>query len=411
VACGVLVSLDAADAMRLVGLSLLIGLCAGIQSGEIPAELENYVTDPIARHTACSADANTPSVCVLEGYVTQAVSVDYYILTLPSEGLLYETSSNFRSFGSEPLMAPNPIGQHMLPFLVTDPLHQVVYVPPRNKWPTPSAWDLFTFAVESPIARNELDQTIMVRSEPGIVVITNPQRQIAGSDFSLVNSADGWTLSGQLEVVDGNMPSQGVRHQAVAWGGLNHYIYGVDEVQSLDFATGIDLAKWYFEASPEVFYRKELAAAYGGYLKFRFRSQYGNFYELNDPLDWVTIECESCDSGQGARIIRFIDDTLRWIGNEVHMAFYLHENGRWSYDPLNSAAEFTYATQCQIAAILTNVSRIAILGDFTRGGEGIALDDVVIVAANASLQPTYPLSCQQGCVCRHNPTLVHPTCC
>lgn len=31
-ACGVLVSLDAADAMRLVGLSLLIGLCAGIQS-------------------------------------------------------------------------------------------------------------------------------------------------------------------------------------------------------------------------------------------------------------------------------------------------------------------------------------------------------------------------------------------
>ena len=30
------------------------------------------------------------------------------------------------------------------------------------------------------------------------------------------------------------------------------------------------------------------------------------------------------------------------------------------------------------------------------GGEGIALDDVVIVAANASLQPTYPLSCQQA---------------
>ena len=33
-----------------------------LRSGEIPAELQNYVTDPIARHTACSADANTPSV-------------------------------------------------------------------------------------------------------------------------------------------------------------------------------------------------------------------------------------------------------------------------------------------------------------------------------------------------------------
>ncbi|CAK9021749.1 DnaJ-like subfamily B member 5 [Durusdinium trenchii] len=180
-------------------------------------------------------------------------------------------------------------------------------------------------------------------------------------------------------------------------GGLNHYIYGADEVQSLDFATGIDLARWYFEASPRIFHRKELAAAYGGMLRFRVRSQYGNFLELNDPLDWVTIECQSCDSGQGARIVRFVDETLRWIGNEVYMELYLHENGRWSYDPLNSAAEFTYATQCQIAAILTNVSRIAILGDFTRGGEGIALDDVAIVAADASLQPAYPLSCQQAC--------------
>ena len=32
---------------------------------------------------------------------------------------------------------------------------------------------------------------------------------------------------------------------------------GADEVQSLDFATGIDLAKWYFEASPSVYHKKE----------------------------------------------------------------------------------------------------------------------------------------------------------
>ena len=33
------------------------------------------------------------------------------------------------------------------------------------------------------------------------------------------------------------------------------------------------------QASHEIILQ-ELAAAYGGYLKFRFRSQYGNFYEL-----------------------------------------------------------------------------------------------------------------------------------
>ena len=37
---------------------------------------------------------------------------------------LYETSPNFRSFGSAPLMAPEPIGSHLLPLLVTDPKHQ-----------------------------------------------------------------------------------------------------------------------------------------------------------------------------------------------------------------------------------------------------------------------------------------------
>ncbi|CAE7845310.1 Dnajb5 [Symbiodinium sp. KB8] len=383
-----------------------------LSTGEIFSELQSYVRDPIARHTACAVDADTPTVCVLEGFVGGTTDLDYYILTLPEEGLLYETSPNFRSFGSEPLQAPDPIGPHLLPFLVTDPKHQVVYVPPPNKWPTPNAWTTFTFVVRSLIGLSQDGETIIdVQSEPGLVVLVNPHRQIAGSDFNLADGADGWTVSGQLEVVGGNTPSAGVRHQAVSWGGLNQYIYGADEVQSLDFATGIDLAKWYFEASPKVYHKKEMAVAYGGTLRFRVRAQYGDFLELNAPLDWVTIECESCDTGHGARIIRFVDDTLRWIGNEVYMEFLLNENGRRSYDPLNSAADFQYATACQIAAILTNVSRIAILGDFTRGGEGIALDDVAVVAADASEQPAYPLACQQGCICRHNAALIHPTCC
>ena len=140
-------------------------------------------------------------------------------------------------------MAPEPIGPHLLPLLVTDPKRQVVYVPPENKWPTPNAWTMrpgtalhglagrFTYVVEAPILRNALDQLIYVarrclgssaavevRSEPGLVVLANPEGQIAGSDFSLVNNADGWTMSGQLEVVGGNSPSEGIRHQAISWG-------------------------------------------------------------------------------------------------------------------------------------------------------------------------------------------------
>ena len=39
---------------------------------------------------------------------------------------------------------------------------------------------------------------------------------------------------------------------------------GVDEVQSLDFATGIDLARWYFEASPGVFHKKACSTQRSG---------------------------------------------------------------------------------------------------------------------------------------------------
>ena len=48
-------------------------------------------------------------------------------------------------------------------------------------------------------------------------------------------------------------------------GHLGHIVpfRGADEVQSLDFDTGIDLAKWYFEASPSVFHKKAHPSSIG----------------------------------------------------------------------------------------------------------------------------------------------------
>ena len=36
-------------------------------------------------------------------------------------------------------------------------------------------------------------------------------------------------------------------------------MYGTGKVQYLDFATGLERSKWYFEASPQEFYRKEMS--------------------------------------------------------------------------------------------------------------------------------------------------------
>lgn len=202
-----------------------------------------------------------------------------------------------------------------------------------------------------------------------------------------------------------------MRHQAHVWGALSDYVYGVDEVQYLDFSTGQEQTKWYFEAPAHVFSIPELAVAYNGRLSFTVRSLYGNFSVQNSPLDWVTLECAECDSGHGLRLVRYTDDILWWDGEERMVNISLGTEGRWQRDPLNTALRWEYATECEVAAVLQGLSRIAILGDFTRAGEGVALDDIFLTAAPDSMQPTHPLRCQQGCVCRHNVLLTRPTCC
>lgn len=283
-------------------------------------------------------------------------------------------------------------------------------------WAPEGHWASFTFYVEAYTVPEAGALTQMVRSMAAMAVLANPTGTIAGSSFDITGDNDGWYTSGNLADVGGT--GGGLKHQAFSWGSLSHYVLGVDEVQYLDFATGFDRTKWYFEASRAAFNKPALVASYGGKISFKIRSLYGNFSVLNSPLDWVTMECASCDSGRGLRIVRFVDDDdwtgsnfLSWDGYERRVELSLTPLERWKKDPLNAAQNFTFASECEIASTLINISRFAILGDWTRGGEGIALDDVSISAAPLEEQPAYPVTCQKGCVCRHNNALRRPTCC
>eukprot|EP00913_Durusdinium_trenchii_P035681 g33386.t1 len=76
---------------------------------------------------------------------------------------------------------------------------------------------------------------------------------------------------------------------------------------------------------------------------------------------------------------------------------------------MNAALPFTAATECEMAAVLAGLTRLAILGDVTRAGEGVALDDISISSADA--QPSFPLACQQGCLCAHDQRQRRISCC
>jgi len=377
-----------------------------------------WVTNPVALHVACPVEPNTPVVCTLGGWEDGDLNMEFYINSLPEKGLLYETSRNFRSDGVDPKHLPDPIGPHMLPFHITDPLNRIVYVPPPNVWAPEGHWSSFTYYVEAyvPLAVGGL--LTLQKSMPAMGVMANPVGAIAASSFDITSDNDGWTTSGNLADAGADSPGGDLKHQSSTWGSLSHYVLGVDEVQYLDFATGLDRTRWYFEASHKAFNKPELVGSYGGKIRFKTRALYGNFSVLNRPLDWVTIECASCDSGRGLRIVRFVDDgawtgsnSLSWDGSERQVELVLAPSERWMKDPLNPALNFTVASECEIASVLLNVSRFAILGDWTRGGEGIAIDDVSISAAPPAIQPAYPYTCQKGCLCRHNHALRRPTCC
>jgi len=376
----------------------------------------NWVTNPVALHVACPVQPNTPTVCTLGGAEDGENHLDFFIASLPTAGDLYETSMNFRSDGVDPKHMPDPIGPHMLPYHVTDRENRIVYVPPANMWAPEGHWSSFTFFVKAWVQLAAGVANQYTGSMPAMAVMANPSGAVAGSSFDITGDNDGWSTSGNLADVGGS--GGGLKHQAFSWGALSHYVLGVDEVQYLDFSTGLDRTRWYFEASKKAFCKPEMVGAYGGKVRFKIRSLYGNFSVLNKPLDWVTIECDSCDSTRGLRIVRFVDDSdwkganfLSWDGGERQVELELSPMERWQKDPLNAALNFSYASECEIASTLMNVTRVSILGDWTRGGEGIAIDDVSFLAAPPSAQPAYPPACQRGCICRHNTNLRRPTCC
>ena len=53
----------------------------------------------------------------------------------------------------------------------------------------------------------------------------------------------------------------------------------------------------------------------------------------------------------------------------------------------------SFGRSIQLAATLNGLTKLKILGDFTKAGEGIAIDDVSITASET--QPAFPVSCQQ----------------
>ena len=346
------------------------------------------ISNPIARHVAYPVQTNVPTIVTLAGYDSSSRLMDFVIQSLPDSGTLYETSLSYRGSLTSPITGEQILA-YMLPYTLTDTTGAVVYLPPIDTFGPDSAWSSFNYTVKVRGTEEE--------SDIGTAILANPDRSVAGSSF--LADCEGWTLSDNGPLI---LPS----HRPYTWGGLNRYCEGKDEIRYTDFASGNDRMQWKFVA-PE-YDPSFVRGAFGGQLKFKMRGVFGNFTDVNEtPLQFITIDCEDCNSGMGLRIVKLHDGL--WDGSETLVSVFLNTSGGWKRDPLNAALDMADATECEIAAALNGMTKLAILGDFSKMGEAVAIDDVEILASET--QPAFPVSCQIGCACNHNPTLTHIWCC
>lgn len=216
-----------------------------------------------------------------------------------------------------------------------------------------------------------------ISSPPGTVTIVPPSGAIVGSNF--LTTGEDWTIVGNKGTVE--YPS----YERYSRGNmLNYYIVGTDNVINVQTSGGSDQSLWYFEA-PVKFYGNK-GISYGGVLEFTLGSFSGDFSKLNNGgVNAVILECADCIGPVGNGItLAFTIDALfsspngKFDGTPKRFSIPLTENAGWLKDPQDSLKSWFVPSQCDMIQVLSRLTKIRILGDWTTWYETVALDNVQI---------------------------------
>ncbi|GMF21549.1 unnamed protein product [Phytophthora fragariaefolia] len=161
---------------------------------------------------------------------------------------------------------------------------------------------------------------------------------------------------------------------------LSYYIYGLDAVIHRRDDTGDDTRLWYFTAPPK--FLGNQWAAYGGSLDFVLSSAEGSFDASNLNLagsgHLVELECATCAQFSGITLAMPLSPVFSYDGTTTQFSLPLNELAGWVKDPKNIILSWGAPLQCEFVNVLSGLSAIRILGDFTRGYESVALDTVTL---------------------------------
>ncbi|KAF1332411.1 Laminin b type iv, partial [Globisporangium splendens] len=221
-------------------------------------------------------------------------------------------------------------------------------------------------------------------SKEGIITITTNEGLVA-STFD--RDVENWSI-----VSNGNAGGGRASFQPISRGRLlSYYIYGIDAVIHQKSDTGDDAVLWYFSA-PSKFLGNQWSA-YGGSLDFVLSSAEGSFDKENLNLfgrgNLVILECSTCDRNAGITYAMPLSPVFSYDGTTTQFRLPLNELAGWVKDPKNIILPWSQPTQCEFVSVLSALTSLRILGDFTRGYESVALDSVMLRHGPGKPLPCY----------------------
>lgn len=305
----------------------------------------------------------------------------YNAKTTPATGNLYQLSQVFSAYGYEPKKG-SPV---KVDDLVTGSNSRVFYKRPSPDVSGINKWGTFTYTTSAGSGD----------SPTGTVTLVPPSGALVGSDFLL--DAQGWAITGNKAAI------QPASYEAYSRGPLlNHYVYGTDNKINVGSRDSGDKSLWYFEAPSS--YLGNHGIAYGGSISFTLGAFSGDFTKPNAAsTHLLEIECKLCPGpvSMGVRLafpISAYAGADSYAGDSMRFTVPLLEGKGWLKDSQNTMTPWTAASKCDVIAVLSRLSALRILGDWTTWYESVALDDVQIANTRGQL-PLCAMATNDASVC------------
>ncbi|KDO23507.1 hypothetical protein SPRG_11429 [Saprolegnia parasitica CBS 223.65] len=305
-------------------------------------------------------------VVALKGYSTSGRQLSYAITSLPTQGAVYQLSQVYSDYGYDPKKAASPVAS--TPSLVTGSKARIVFSRPFSSSPLDTKFAEFTYTVHDGSAT----------SSPGIITVSH---DVAVMTSQFYFDSDGW------RIIQNQQATQPI-FDPTSRGLLSYYIYATEAMIQTNPQSGSDLVLWYFAAPPKFLGNQWYA--YGGVLSFVLAASEGDFAARNDPSQapLVLLECATCNLNAGVRLAWAQSNSPPFTGATQAYTIPLLESAGWRQDPKNTLLPWTPPSQCQFLEVLSKLSGLSILGDFTTRYETVALDTVQFQHG-----PGVPLSC------------------